>query len=67
VLVLIFWVFAVGAVLGLIADAVSPDFPAGFPRYALRLIINIVLNSYIFLPKSMAFLHRFEITSSDPK
>jgi len=60
VLVLIFWVFAVGAVLGWVADVLSPDFPTGFARYALLLVINIVLNSYFFLPKSMALLHRIE-------
>lgn len=60
VLVLIICVFAVGAVLGWLADAVSPNYPTGFARYAILLIINIVLNSYIFLPKSMALLHRIE-------
>ena len=60
VLVLIFWVFVVGAFLEWGADSISPDFPAGFARYAFLLVINIVLNSYIFLPKSMAILHQIE-------
>lgn len=60
VLVLTFWVFVVGAILGLIADFISPDFPTGFARYAVLLTINIILNSYFFLPKSMALLHRLE-------
>ncbi len=60
VLVLTFWVFVVGAILGSIADLISPDYPTGFARYAVLLTINIILNSYIFLPKSMVLLHQLE-------
>ncbi len=60
VLVLTFWVLVVGAVLNWIADMISPDYPTGYPRTVVLLIFNILLNSYFFLPKSMALLHRFE-------
>ncbi|MEX0305015.1 MAG: hypothetical protein AB3N24_21575 [Leisingera sp.] len=60
VLVLTFWVLVVGACLNWIAGQVSPDFPSGYPRTVMLLVINILLNSYFFLPRSMALLHRFE-------
>ncbi len=60
VLVLTFWVLAVGAVLSWIADLISPDYPSGYLRTVVLLIINILLNSYFFLPRSMALLHRLE-------
>ncbi len=60
VLVLTFWVLVVGAALGWVADSISPDVPSGYWRGVLLLIINILLNSYIFLPKSMALLQRVE-------
>ncbi len=60
VLVLTFWVFVVGAILELIADFLSPNYPEEFSRYALLLTLNIILNSYFFLPKSMQFLHQLE-------
>ncbi len=60
VTVLTFWVLVVGACLGWIVDQISPDFPAGYPRTVVLLICNILLNSYFFLPRSMALLHRLE-------
>ena len=60
VLVLTFWVLVVGAVLSWVADMISPNYPEGYPRTVVLLIINILLNSYFFLPRSMALLHRFE-------
>ncbi|NKB54383.1 MAG: hypothetical protein GKR97_19620 [Rhizobiaceae bacterium] len=60
VLVLTFWVLVVGAVLSWIADLISPDYPVGYLRNVVLLIFNILLNSYFFLPRSMALLHRLE-------
>ncbi|MEP2533227.1 hypothetical protein [Shimia sp.] len=60
VLVLTFWVLVVGAVLGWIADLISPNYPTGYIRGVILLIFNILLNSYFFLPRSMALLHRLE-------
>jgi antibiotic biosynthesis monooxygenase (ABM) superfamily enzyme len=60
VLVLTFWVLIVGAILSWIADIISPAYPEGYPRSVVLLIFNILLNSYFFLPRSMALLHRFE-------
>jgi len=60
VLVLTFWVLVVGAVLGWIADLISPQYPTGYLRTVLLLVINILLNSYFFLPRSMVLLHRVE-------
>ncbi len=60
VLVLTFWVLVVGAVLSWIADLISPDYPTGYSRTVVLLIFNILLNSYFFLPRSMALLHKVE-------
>jgi antibiotic biosynthesis monooxygenase (ABM) superfamily enzyme len=60
VFVLTFWVLLVGACLDWIADSISPDFPSGYARFVFLLVINILLNSYFFLPRSMAILHRIE-------
>ncbi|MGI9355172.1 MAG: hypothetical protein ACR2PF_08455 [Rhizobiaceae bacterium] len=67
VLVLTFWVLVVGAVLGWIADLISPDYPTGYPRTVVLLVCNILLNSYFFLPRSMGLLHRIEETYRSAK
>lgn len=60
VVILIFWILALGALLGVIADRVLPATLPDFWRSALLISINVVLISYIFLPWSNRILTRLK-------
>ena len=58
VLILIFWIVAIGAILGYVADLLLPATIPDLARTVLLVSVNVVLISYIFLPWSTKLLTR---------
>lgn len=64
VVVLIFWILALGAVLRYLADFILPETLTASWRNVLLITVNVALISYVFLPWSSMLLTRLKVRIS---